>query len=250
MAINYNPKITTNGLVLCLDAANSKSYPGSGTTWFDLSGNGRNGTLVNGPSFTTTNQGIIVFDGVNDHVTCNAPISSAFSECTVEIVFKTTVAGNSGSAFLLWDHSAGHPIWLGKSQGNEWYWFWNYAGGRGKSAQISSVNYSANSWIHIAVRFYLSNSTRISETNNFAELIVNGNSFSTSHRNDNDLTLSYPSGQIYIARKGTAAGNGELGATVADYSTIDVSLFRVYNRVLSRLEILQNFNALRGRYGI
>jgi hypothetical protein len=53
MAISYNPRIVTDGLVLALDAGNPKSYPGSGTTWTDLSGNGNNGTLVNGVGYNS-----------------------------------------------------------------------------------------------------------------------------------------------------------------------------------------------------
>jgi len=68
MATNYNPKITTDGLVLCLDAANPKSYPGSGTAWFDISGNSRNGTLTNSPTFSSSNQGYFSFDGTDDFV--------------------------------------------------------------------------------------------------------------------------------------------------------------------------------------
>jgi len=68
MAIHRGPKIITNGLILCLDAASTKSYPGSGTTWFDRSGNGNNGVLTNGPTFSSTNGGSIVFDGTNDYV--------------------------------------------------------------------------------------------------------------------------------------------------------------------------------------
>jgi hypothetical protein len=68
MAYFHSPTIVTNGLVLCLDSANTESYPGSGTTWTDLSGNGNNGTLVNGPVFDGENLGSISFDGVNDSV--------------------------------------------------------------------------------------------------------------------------------------------------------------------------------------
>ena len=67
MSTKYSPKIITNGLVLSLDAANNKSYPRSGTTWTDLSGNSNTGTLTNGPSFNDGNQGSIVFDGINDY---------------------------------------------------------------------------------------------------------------------------------------------------------------------------------------
>ena len=59
MATKYSPKIITNGLVLSLDAANNKSYPRSGTTWSDLSGNNNTGTLTNGPTFSDSNGGVI-----------------------------------------------------------------------------------------------------------------------------------------------------------------------------------------------
>ena len=62
------PNIITDGLVLALDAANSRSYPGTGTTWSDLSGNGNSGTLTNGPTFNSGNGGSIVFDGVDDNI--------------------------------------------------------------------------------------------------------------------------------------------------------------------------------------
>jgi hypothetical protein len=64
MAFNYSPKIIQDGLVLYLDAANTKSYPTTGTTWTDLSRSGNNGTLINGPTFNSGNGGSIVFDGV------------------------------------------------------------------------------------------------------------------------------------------------------------------------------------------
>ena len=69
MGLAHSPKIVTNGLVLCLDAGNTKSYPGSGTAWTDLSGRGNNGTLTNGPTYSSTNGGSVVFDAVDDYVT-------------------------------------------------------------------------------------------------------------------------------------------------------------------------------------
>jgi hypothetical protein len=65
--IDSNQKIVSNGLILNLDAAQLRSYPTSGTTWTDLSGNGYNTTLVNGPTFNSANGGSIVFDGTNDY---------------------------------------------------------------------------------------------------------------------------------------------------------------------------------------
>ena len=60
--------IVTSGLILNLDAGNASSYPGTGTTWTDLSGNNRNGTLINGVGYTSANGGALTFDGVNDYI--------------------------------------------------------------------------------------------------------------------------------------------------------------------------------------
>jgi hypothetical protein len=88
MAVQYaSGKIVTSGLVLALDAADKNSYPGSGTTWTDLSGNGNNGTLVNGPTFSSANGGSIVFDGVDDYVTCGTNSSTLVSSMTISSTF-------------------------------------------------------------------------------------------------------------------------------------------------------------------
>ena len=68
MALAHSPRIVRDGLAFYLDAANTKSYPGSGTTWTDISGKGNDGTLTNGPTFSSDNLGSIVFDGSNDHI--------------------------------------------------------------------------------------------------------------------------------------------------------------------------------------
>ena len=70
MSVYAGPSIPKSGLICLLDVANSKSYPGSGTTWYDISGNGNNGSLVNGPTFS---QDTILLDGVNDYIQLNYP---------------------------------------------------------------------------------------------------------------------------------------------------------------------------------
>jgi hypothetical protein len=232
--------------------ATAGSIKNRGTTLIDMTGRGNTGTLTNGPTYSSSNGGSIVFDGVNDHVSIARPINSSFSEFTAEIVFKSSISGNSGTGYLIWDHNAsdGWPMWLGKTSSNEWYWFWNYGSSLGKSAILSSNSYIANTWIHIVVRAYLSNTTTISETNNFGELIVNGNTYSTSHRNNNTSGFAYPTSPLYLGRRGSSFGNGEIGGTVSNYSNMEVSIFKLYNRVLSRAEVQQNFNALRGRFSI
>ena len=87
--------IVTDGLVLALDAANAKSYPGSGTTWSDLSGNRNTGTLTNGPTFNSGNGGGIVFDGVDDYVDCGNSSTLQINQGTISAWVKTSSPGSS-----------------------------------------------------------------------------------------------------------------------------------------------------------
>ena len=85
MAFGNGPSIVTNGLVLSLDAADRNSYPGSGTTWRDLSGRDNNGTLINGPTFDSANGGNIVCDGINDYILQTTPTLTTYS---IEIIYS------------------------------------------------------------------------------------------------------------------------------------------------------------------
>ena len=76
MSLSHSPSIVTSGLVLCLDAANTRSYPGSGTSWYNLAGTINTGVLTNGPTYGSTNLGSIVFDGVDDYVDMPANMGS------------------------------------------------------------------------------------------------------------------------------------------------------------------------------
>jgi len=78
MSFNFSPKIVTDGLVLYLDAANTKSFISGSTTWNDISKNKNDGTLINGPTFNPNNMGSIVFDGLNDYVNCGKNSSILF----------------------------------------------------------------------------------------------------------------------------------------------------------------------------
>jgi hypothetical protein len=98
MSGKTGPDIIESGLVLCLDAANKNSYRGSGTTWTDLSGNGNNGTLTNGPTFSAGNQGSIVFDGVDDYVEVSNASSLNASTQTISVWYNaTTVPGRAAT---------------------------------------------------------------------------------------------------------------------------------------------------------
>jgi len=107
----YGPQIVRNGLVLALDAADRNSYPGSDTTWRDLSGNGYNGTLTNSPTFSTVNQGTIVFPGNVDN-RVQTSYGPTFTDFTVSLWFKDN---NSVQFGRLIDKSYTGGFWLGRN---------------------------------------------------------------------------------------------------------------------------------------
>tara|TARA_R110000782_G_scaffold91229_1_gene174472 strand:- start:58 stop:753 length:696 start_codon:yes stop_codon:yes gene_type:complete len=115
MATVYSPKIVTDGLVFCIDAADRKSYPGTGTTWSDRSGNGHNLTLTNGPIFTFANGGIIDFDGSNDYSKTTDVIIASPTSLTIGGWFKKN--GNGGSFETALHHGTSTSV------GGSSYWF-------------------------------------------------------------------------------------------------------------------------------
>ena len=124
MSAYSGPEIANDGLVLALDAANPRSYPGSGTTWTDLSGNGNNGTLVNVPTYSNANGGSIVFDGVDDYVSGSISTINSWSMClwylstdiTSQVVFYP-FSGTTSATGL------GFGGTLNATTNNRWYFF-------------------------------------------------------------------------------------------------------------------------------
>ncbi len=98
MATRYNSQVVKDGLVVCLDAGNPKSYPGTGNTWYDLTINGNNGTLTNGPTFSSINGGGIVFDGINDYVSVGN-LGSFYAQGTISYWMYSTAVENYRNPF-------------------------------------------------------------------------------------------------------------------------------------------------------
>ena len=230
MGIAYNTNIVRDGLVLYLDAANIKSYPGTGTAWNDLSGNGNNGTLVNGTAYTTDNNGCMSFDGTNDYITLvnNQDTKLANPVQTISImVFIRSVGPNqyaeiyavSGNGYHLikWEPSA---ISLGISS----YFYSNFV----------SVTNNYNQWMEITCIINW-------ESNTFS-VYKNGNFINTINITPNNWTYTNPS----TASIGWNRGTGNTG----DFMNGNVGNVKIYNRALTANEIQQNFNAVRRRYGI
>jgi len=233
MGISYNPRIVTDGLVLALDAGNVKSYPGSGTTWTDLSGRGNIGTLTNGPTYNSANGGSIVFDGVDDYVSFGS-LGSQFSNFTVEIWFKSDSVENyrnpidcnwlvengsySNLGPRLEQTSAGNLSWIVGS-GSDVYSFVTLV-----PSGLSSIPY------HHAVI------TKTSSTN--FNGYYNGNYTSS-------LSFSGWAGSMLNVNIGKGfSPSGER------WFIGKIPSVKIYNRALTAAEISQNFNALRSRFSI
>ena len=217
MGIGYNPKIVTDGLVLCLDAANSKSYPGSGTTWTDLSGNGNNGTLVNGPTYNSSNGGNFNFDETNDYVNCGQVLNnSAYTKIAwfrPETSTNNIISGSSDGQHAFWMSGTNNTLRSGHN--NSW-----------QIVEYSPGN-MLNQWWCGAVTF---------NTSTGWVLYLNGQQVDT----DSSTTTPTGSGLVLI-------GAYSLGANLFDG---DIPVVQIYNRALTAEEIQQNFQATRGRYGI
>jgi len=215
MGIVYNSKIVTDGLVLCLDAGNTKSYPGTGTTWYDMSGQGNNGTLTNGPTFDASSGGLFVFDGVDDYITI--PINLTSIPHTI-----IAIARYKGSSFNRRVISSDTGNWLmgwWSAQTNKYY--------AGSWVSSSGGGTPETNWI-----CYAATGTTAEDS---WELYRNGISIVGPNSNG----VSGPNG-IRIG------GSGPFG----EYSSCEVSFVSAYNRVLTAIEIQQNFNATRRRFGI
>jgi hypothetical protein len=239
MSVNYNPKIITDGLSLCLDAANPKSYPGSGTTWTDLSGSGNNGTLVNGPSYSSANKGTFAFDGVNDYVALptnffNFPSISNFSislwfkssQTTGATLFGQQNSSNPSSA------SGWVPVIYLRSDGlvrAEPFWT-----GSVNNAILSTNALNDDTWHNVTTTF----------GSGVHKLYIDG--IFNSQQSGLSLT-SYTSVYYYFLGAGYASSTRNLGNI---YLSGEISNFDFYSITLTESEVRQNFQALRGRYGI
>jgi len=222
MGVSYNTKTVTSGLVLCLDAANRKSYPGSGTTWTDLSGSGFNGTLTNGPTFGSADGGSIVFDGTNDIVTTTYVSTNTY---TFSAWFKTNVVSSGFRNIISIPTPNYSLILLDDDTSNLGFWTNDALSG----SALSTPTISTNTWYNVV-------------------FVREGNSITGGYK-------AYLNGILYgNANTGTWSTTASLsvgGRTdVSQPLNGNISQVLIYNRALSALEVSQNFNALRGRYGI
>lgn len=216
MALGHNPSIVTTNLIACFDPANVRSYPGSGTTIRDVSGNGYTGTLTNGPTFNSSVAGgVIVLDGVDDYI--DIPMNLASTNYTVMGVARYIDPNGRQRTFSAKNNNWLMGHWSGTTQNN-------YAEGWVTS---SGAGPGDNEW-----RIYGATGNISGDSYNF---YVNG------------VLNTGPS------TGGSAGPNGfAIGSFMgtSEFSKAQIGFMLVYNAILTASEINQNYQALRGRYGI
>ena len=246
MGIAYNTSIVAEGLVFALDAANPRSYSGSGITVNGLV-SGLGGTLINGVGFSSLNGGSFFFDGTNDQIsTVNIDLSSTNKvtvSCWVKVLNYREVSGssnivfefssdfnsNTGSFVAAFADGSGindglYPVILG-IRGNSGY---NYAG-------YSKTLVNDLSWHHWGCVF----DTSLSGNENILYIDgVSRTSVITPLQSDNNA--NFGNYKLFIGNRDSSSIAGN--ANITD--------FKIYNRALSAQEILQNYNATKKRYGL
>ena len=236
MGLAHSPQIVTDNLVFCLDAANTKSYPGSGTTWTDLKNGGYNATIT-GPSWSNTNSGVFTYDGTDDRATFDKSTFTLGSTFTIEIWYRYT--SSEDSVF------ANGGLFTQGANGD-----WNNSVGSNKGLILG-----ANDIVYHTGSTQVWNSySNVPSQNNWHQFVF------TLDSGTGKVLIDGASSEIYSATNFQSTysnANGLYGIGLADkYSSYrgefigDISIFRVYNATLTSSEIAQNFNALRGRYGI
>jgi hypothetical protein len=230
LAIFYNPRTITDGLVLCLDAANPKSYPGSGTTWTDLSGNGNNGTLVNGVGYDSGNLGSLVFDGVNDYVDCGFASSVRTSSVSYESWIKFSVSQSQKTIMGIHkDGTGGCSIGIHDSFANRIKFHTNSIGANNGNGILGTNQLNDNIWHYVVGTYENSTSTM--------KLYVDGIL---------DVTLIGPATPVYPSDRNLNIGRWTGAGT--QYFNGNISNCKIYNRALTPQEIQQNYNATKSRY--
>ena len=234
--------IVLDGLVLNLDAGNTSSYPGSGTTWTDLSGSGKNATLSNGPTYSSDDGGSIVFDGVNDFASIGSPSPLSGTQLfTFEIwVNFTSISGNFGglnkSAWLFAGGTgggSGQPELGVLSADNTSFTPDTLFFGRGSGGNVGSCLVSVSSlmsngnWYQIVL---------VRSSTNTQEVYLNGVQIGTGN-----ISNSFSDGI-------TNFGSIENNPNYSGYLNGKISNIKIYNRALTAAEVQQNYNALVGRF--
>lgn len=225
MSLGHGSSIVRNGLVLHLDAANPKSYPGSGTTWNDLSGNGNDSLLINSPTYSVSNAGIFSLDGTNGWINCGN--ASVFSPPLLTASIMVRCASFATRPHLFGRGAAGAGNFYMVVETNGTFRFYNDIGSNWAIA-ANTPAFPLDTWTYVTV----------THDGSFSRIFYNGVLQVAKARVGTLRNWQSNSLQIGTISSGSRLING------------NVAFAQLHNRALSVNEILQNFEATRSRYGI
>ena len=235
MALNHGTKpIVTDGLVLCLDAADKNSYPGSGTTWYDLSGYGNHGTLSGSPTFSAANGGVFDFDGTDDGSDHgNGTSLDITSTITLSIWVNFDTAGSPSYQLLGRGNSAtgdrNYEIMGYNGDGKIYYQ--NWTSGTNNYVGWDSGTWQSGVWYCFTATY----------DGSYDRIYTNGGL---------DCTPSSHTGDIDNDDVNFMVGQGDASGVSRRFVNGQIGPVQVYNRALSSTEVKQNFEAHRIRFGI
>ena len=234
--------IVTNGLVLNVDAGFTPSYPTTGTTWYDVSSNGYNGALTNGPAFSSANNGSISLDGVDDYVNIGnqANLQMGTGDFTVCLWIKINNPPISSLNILIWSKNApaaaaGYGIGFFYGGGNSNKLLWGTANGS-TAVEILSQNAFPEllgAWGHIVM------------------VRQNGSTNNGCFYINNQYQPIASSATMINVNTNTDMVIGNTSDRYGSYWTKgNYAIAQIYNRALSASEVSQNYNAQKSRFGL
>jgi hypothetical protein len=218
MALQHHPRIVSNGLLMYIDAANTRSYSGSGNTALGLI-TGIDGTLVNGVGFTTANNGAFTFDGSNDYINFGNSSAVQQSSGTLSAWAKASSPGGGYRGIIA--KQGAYGLFYTDSVLVAYDW-------AADAPRSTGINIADNTWKNVVLTYQsgVSNGTRI---------YINGVSVLTT-----TITIFNQINNLF----------GGAEANASQFASCQVSSFKMYNRVLTATEVLQNYNATKRRYGL
>lgn len=227
MSYNTGARIVTNGLVLYLDAANTKSYPGTGTVWYDLSVRKNHANLVNGASFdAATGRGSINVDGSNDYISTTGSLG---------------IINNAARTVILSVYYV--------SSGAQWGNIFTYGTGDCTGKMYGLGGHGSGVAIWGGCRDYITGMFPVSNAWNFMCLKYDGTSvfFNMNFRNFYSTSVAYLTVDSKFFLGGETVNNG---STFRGYLNGKYGITQVYDRCLSDSEVLQNYNSIKRRYSL
>jgi hypothetical protein len=224
MAANFEyENIVTSGSLLNLDAGFVGSYPTTASNWYDISGNASNGTLTNGPTFDSANSGSIVFDGVDDFALCTGSFTLTSATFVTWIKRNGDQGQYDGILFSRGTNTTGMNFFTSNQLG----YHWNDAAATYNWA--SGLTIPNLTWCMIAVSVASTSATAYLCQTSGITTSTNTTSHASSVLNNINLARDTAGSRFF---------NG------------NIAISQLYNRALSTNEITQNFNALKGRFGV